>query len=135
MTTTVKFTHVNGNKAVELIDQLGHVHATLDAPGRSVEITMHDSLQVTARETGEFFGAAKQQGSVPNATVDEGNTDAGKFESGPLPPGAGDNGSNVPDERVEGRDTDPAASSEGAGSARQAEYDAAAVRNSPKNSL
>ena len=35
---------------------------------------------------------------APNATVDAGNTDAGKFESDPLPPGAGDNGSNVPDE-------------------------------------
>lgn len=33
MTTTVKFTHVNGNKAVELVDGNGVVHAVLDAPG------------------------------------------------------------------------------------------------------
>lgn len=59
-----------------------------------------------------------------NATVDENNTDAGqyasnrgrfgtdanpaegsteRYESGDLPPGAGDNGSNVEDERVEDR--------------------------------
>ncbi|AHB12272.1 hypothetical protein Salvo_72 [Xylella phage Salvo] len=103
MTTTVKFTHVNGNKAVELVDGKGVVHAVLDAPGRSVEITMHGDLQVTARETGEFFGASKPQGMVPNATVDENNTDANRYESGDLPPGAGDNGSNVEDERVEDR--------------------------------
>ena len=100
MTTTMKFTHVNGNKAVELVDAKGVVHATLDAPGRSVEITMHGDLQVTARETGDFFGASKPQGMVPNATVDENNTDANRYESDPLPPGAGDNGSNVEDVRV-----------------------------------
>ena len=100
MTTTVKFTHVNGNKAVELVDGNGVVHATLDAPGRSVEITMHGDLQVTTRETGDLFGASKPQGMVPNATVDENNTDANRYESDPLPPGAGDNGSNVEDVRV-----------------------------------
>ena len=100
MTTTVKFTHVNGNKAVELVDGNGVVHAVLDAPGRSVEITMHGDLQVTARETGDFFGASKPQGMVPNATVDENNTDANRYESDTLPPGAGDNGSNVEDVRV-----------------------------------
>lgn len=136
MTTRIQIEYMHGNKDIEVIDMRdGSVAATLTSPGDIFEQNVHGDAQFTVRETGEFHGAAKAQGSVPNATVDEGNTDAGKFESGPLPPGAGDNGSNVPDERVGGRDTDPAASSEGAGSDRQAEYDAAATRNSPKNSL
>lgn len=45
-------------------------------------------------------GSDTQQGSVPNAVVDENNTDANRYESGDLPVGAGDNGSNVADVRV-----------------------------------
>lgn len=76
MTTKVKVEFVNGNKAVELVDQNGNVHATLDGPGRSVEVTMHADLQVTVRETGEFFGGQTKHHLESNAVVDEDNTDA-----------------------------------------------------------
>jgi hypothetical protein len=75
MTTTVKFAHVSGNKAIELVDQNGQVHGTLDAVGRSIEITMHSDLHITAREVGEFFGS-ERQGAKANASVDAENTDA-----------------------------------------------------------
>lgn len=104
MTTRVRIEYVNGNKDIEVVDlRDDSTAATLTAPGDVFEQNIHGDAQFTVRETGEFHGASKPQGMVPNATVDENNTDANRYESGDLPPGAGDNGSNVEDERVEDR--------------------------------
>lgn len=122
MTTRLRIEYVNGNKDIEVVDlRDGSTAATLTAPGDVFEQNIHGDAQFTVRETGEFHGAAKQQGMQANATVDENNTDAGqyasnraqfgsdanpaegspeRYESDPLPPGAGDNGSNVEDVRV-----------------------------------
>lgn len=124
MTTRIRIEYVNGNKDIEVVDMRdGSTAATLAAPGDVFEQNIHGDAQFTVRETGDFHGAAKPQGMEPNASVDESNTDAGqyasnreqfgtdanpaqgsssteKYESDPLPPGAGDNGSNVEDVRV-----------------------------------
>lgn len=101
MTTRVRIEYVNGNKDIEVVDMRdGSTAATLTAPGDVFEQNIHGDAQFTVRETGEFHGAAKPQGMEPNASVDENNTDANRYESDPLPPGAGDNGSNVEDVRV-----------------------------------
>ena len=42
-----------------------------------------------------------KQGMKANATVDENNTDASRYESDPAPMGGGDDGSNVADVRVD----------------------------------
>lgn len=96
MTVTVKVQHVNGNKAVEVIDQNNNVHATLEAPGRSVEVTLHDSLQLTVRETGGFFDA--QPSAFGDATQQGGGEASPQRED--LPPGAGEPGSSVEDVRL-----------------------------------
>lgn len=100
MTTTVKLSYVNGNKALAVklegnsVGELG--------PGRSIEVSLHSGQQLTVDETGEFFGSTAQTGQQANATVDRGNTDAGEYEGrDDLPPGAGNPGASVPDERVE----------------------------------
>lgn len=125
MTTRIRIEYVNGNKDIEVVDlRDGSTAATLTSPGDVFEQNVHGDAQFTVRETGEFHGASKPQGMQANATVDENNTDAGqyasnrgrfgtdanpaegsteRYESGDLPPGAGDNGSNVEDERVEDR--------------------------------
>ena len=127
MTVKVKIEHVNGNKALEVVDQNNNVHATLDAPGRSVEVTMHADLQLTVRETGEFFDAK------PSGFGDA--TQQGGGERNPqrdhLPPGAGEPGSSVPDVRVPESETAPSPSSDDVPADRQAQNDAARTENSP----
>lgn len=99
MTTTVKLSYVNGNKAVKVMLEGNSVGEL--GPGRSIEVSLHSGQQVTLDETGEFFGHQQPTGQQANATVDQGNTDAGNYEGRKdLPPGAGEDGSNVPDERV-----------------------------------
>lgn len=100
MTTTVKLSYVNGNKALAVklegnsVGELG--------PGRSIEVSLHSGQQLTVDETGEFFGHSKPEVQQPQATVDEATSDASAFEGRrDLPPGAGEDGSNVPDTRVE----------------------------------
>ena len=100
MTTRVKLEYVRGNKALAVklegnsVGELG--------PGRGVEVDIHSNQQITVEETGEFFGSAKPEAQVPQATVDEASTDAHAYEGRrDLPPGAGEDGSNVPDTRVE----------------------------------
>lgn len=101
MTTRIRVEYVNGNKDIEVVDlRDDSIAATLTGAGDLFEQNIHGEAQFLVREAGDFHGAAKPQGSVPNATVDESNTDANRYESNDLPPGAGDNGSNVPDERV-----------------------------------
>lgn len=99
MTTTVKLSYVNGNKAVKVMLEGNSVGEL--GPGRSIEVSLHSGQQITLDETGEFFGQSTETGQQANATVDPGNTDAGAYEGRKdLPPGAGEEGSNVPDERV-----------------------------------
>lgn len=101
MTTIVKFTHVHGNKAVELVGADGLVYATLDAPGRSFEVLVHGDVQITARETGPFFGAPSTPEYKADATVNEAQAATSFENEAKLPPGAGEDGSNVPDTRVD----------------------------------
>lgn len=101
MTTRIQIEYMHGNKDIEVIDMRdGSVAATLTSPGDIFEQNVHGDAQFTVRETGEFHGAGEPQGMAANATVDESNTDANRYESEELPPGAGDNGSNVEDVRV-----------------------------------
>ncbi|CAA2367838.1 hypothetical protein [Xylella phage Bacata] len=101
MTTRIKVEYMHGNKDIEVVDQRdGSTAATLTSPGDVFEQNIHGDAQFLVRETGDFHGATKQQGMEANATVDESNTDANRYESGDLPAGAGDNGSNVEDVRV-----------------------------------
>lgn len=100
MTTRVKLTYINGNKALGVAIE-GNSAGEL-GPGRSIEIDLHSGMQLTVEETGEFFGHTPPEVGQPNATVDEANTDANAYEGrDDLPPGAGNPGASVPDERVE----------------------------------
>ena len=96
MTTRIKIEYMHGNKDIEIVDlRDGSTAATLTSPGDVFEQNIHGDAQFTVRETGDFHGAEKAQGAQANATVDASNTDADQYASGELPPGAGDNGSNV----------------------------------------
>lgn len=100
MTSTVKLSYVSGNKALGVMIE-GRSVGEL-GPGQDVEIMLHSGMQLTVEETGEFFGHQKPEVQRPQATVDEATTDASAFENRrDLPPGAGEDGSNVPDTRVE----------------------------------
>lgn len=100
MTTTVRLTHVSGNKRLEVKVE-GQTCGDI-GPGESTEILLHSDMQLTVEETGNFIGHSDQHAAQANATVDEGNTDAGEYEGrDDLPPGAGNPGASVPDERVD----------------------------------
>lgn len=129
MTVTVKVQHVAGNKAVEVVDQSGRVHATLEASGRSVEVTLHDSLQVTVREVGESHvtpGKASHDDAKKS-----GSRSGFPQEDTPLPSGAGEPGSSVPDVRIPDAATAPSPSSDDVPADRQAQQEAVRTRNSP----
>ena len=98
MTTEVKVEYVNGNKAMRVM--LGdELKAELLKAGDAVNVLVHSDQKLSVAEHGEFYGNERQSMQA-NATVDEANTDANRYESEKPPVGGGDEGSNVEDVRV-----------------------------------
>lgn len=138
MNKRIKIEYVEGSGALEVVDlRDSAIAATLKAAGDVFEQNMHGNAEFLVCNAGRSgirkgrtsaFGDETQQGGGENSP----QQDAGRD---PLPPGAGEPGSNVADVRVPESETEPSQSSDSTPSDRQAEYDAARTRNSPRGAL
>lgn len=147
MNRRIKIEYMEGEGALEVVDlRNSEIAATLSAAGDVFEQNMQGNAEFLVcgagragiRRTPSAFGDATQQGGGRNnPQPDAGRTHEGPYagEDQPLPPGAGEPGSSVEDVRVPESETAPSPSSDDTGSDRQAEYDAARTRNSPRGTI
>lgn len=130
MTTRIKIEYMQGNKAVEVIDlRDGSVAVTLNGQGDVFEQNLHGDAQFTVRETGDFIvvpGKASHDDAKKS-----GSRSGFPQEDTPLPSGAGEPGSSVPDVRIPDSATAPSPSSDDVPADRQAQQEAVRTRNSP----
>lgn len=129
MTTEVKVSYVNGNKAMRVL--LGdELKAELKKAGDEVNVLVHSGQRVSVSEHGEFYGS--QQSSAFGDTKQQGGgEESPNVDAAGLPPGAGEPGSAVADVRLDESETKPSQSSDDVPADRDAENEAARTENSP----
>lgn len=134
MNQRIKIEYMEGSGGLEVVDlRDSTVAATLNAAGDVFEQNMHGNAEFLVCSAGRSgirksntsaFGDETQQGGGENSP----QQDAGRD---PLPPGAGEPGSSVPDVRIPESQTQPSPSGSDVPADRQAQNDAARSRNSP----
>ena len=142
-----KIEYMEGEGGLEVVDlRNSTVAATLNAAGDVFEQNMQGNAEFLVCDAGRSGIREDVPGKASHDDIQRTGSRSG-FPSGahsqpergtlgdPLPPGAGEPGSNVADVRVPESETEPSQSSDSTPSDRQAEYDAARTRSSPRGTI